>query len=148
MALAELGNDYWLDVSALSDYIGIEENDAGIFNSQKTFNYFSLTVFLFYMKNKVRYFDLKKFIESKIQEKFDCNKKTIWNDAELILLLMDSLTCPYVSTDLKERLLNIYGITDKELQKEVINKRQQWFTSWKSFDFRKELDAKRSKEVY
>ena len=91
---------------------------------------------------------MRIFIENKIQEKFERNKKLIWKDAELIFLLLDSLTCPYISTDLKEKLLNIYGVSNNKLQKEVINKRKQWFISWKSFDFRKELDAKRSKEVY
>ena len=148
MVLGELGKDYWLDTSVLSDYFGVYKDDANKYFSQKYFNYFSLTILLFYMKNKVRYFGLRNFIETKILEKFDCNKKTIWKDAELVFLLMDSLTCPYISDDLKEKLLNIYGVFDKTLQKEVISKRDQWFTSWKSFDFRKELDAKRSKEVY
>lgn len=148
LALAELGKDYWLDVSVLSDYFGIDGNDTDKFNPQKSLNYFSLTILLFYMKNKERYSDLRSFIENRIQEKFERNEKSIWKDAELIFLLMDSLACPYVSIDLKEKLLNIYGVSDKKLQKEVINKKEQWFISWKSFDFRKELDAKRSKEVY
>ena len=148
LVLGELGKDYWLDTSVLSDYFGVYKDDANKYCSKKYFNYFSLTILLFYMKNKVRYFGLRNFIENKILEKFDCNKKAIWKDAELVFLLMDSLTCPYVSDDLKEKLLNIYGVFDKTLQKEVISKRDQWFTSWKSFDFRKELDAKRSKEVY
>lgn len=146
LILAELGKNYWLDSSILSGYFGIH-NNSGEYCSEKYFNYFSLTVLLFYIKNKVRYDGIRKFIEIKIKEKFVSNKKLIWKDTELTLLLMDTLACPYVSGELKEELLNIYDVTDKNLQSEMINIKEQWFTTWKNFNFRNELDAKRSKEV-
>jgi hypothetical protein len=148
LILAELGEDYWLETSALADYLGVYKNKSDKYESEKSFNYFSLTVLLFYMKNQPKYSGLRNFIETKILEKFENNKKLIWKDTELILLLMDSLTCPYISDSLKVKLFNIYGISDRNLQSEVINKQKQWFISWEGFDFRKELDAKQSKEVY
>ncbi|MDD5407137.1 MAG: RNA-directed DNA polymerase, partial [Sulfurovaceae bacterium] len=148
LALSELGKDYWLELSVLLDYFGISEDSNGELSTLKSFNYFSLMTFVFYMKGKSRYSKLRSFIECRILEKFEINEKLLRKDTELTLLLMDSLSCPYICNELKYKLLNIYSVTDEGLQNEVINKRDQWFTSWKNFDFRKELDAKRSKEVY
>lgn len=148
ITLAELGKEYRLDESVLSSFFDISKDDQSKYHSSKSFNYFSLTVLIFYMKDKKRYSDLMGFIEQKIQEKFQKNKKLIWKDTELILLLLDTLVCPYVSIGLKSEILKLYGVSEISLQQDVINMRKQWFTCWKNFDFQKELDAKRSKEVY
>jgi hypothetical protein len=58
------------------------------------------------------------------------------------------LTCPYVTDATKRTLLKKYDITDNNLQNDVIGKRKFWFTKWTEFDFAKELDAKKSSEVY
>ena len=50
--------------------------------------------------------------------------------------------------------LEKFGIKDTGLAEEIImfsddaGKTQLWFTNWRNFDFGKELDAKRSQEVY
>lgn len=149
IALGELGNKYWLTEDVLASYLCIE-NDGTDFYTETELNYFSIVVSLFYMKDKVRFKKLREFILQKLIEKFesvDYNfriKKT-----ELILLLFDILAYPFVNIDvIKRKLLTLYNITDEALQTNIINARNNWFTTWSDFDFGKALDAKQSQEVY
>jgi hypothetical protein len=91
---------------------------------------------------------MKNFIENTIKEKFDNNKKMIWKNTELILLLFDCIACPYLKIETKYYLLNVYGVSDDKLKNKIINKKLYWFTKWNKFDFGKELDSKHSREVY
>ncbi len=148
IALAELGRDYWLDGEMLCSYFNVEIRGAGDFRAQSPLNYTSLVVLLFYMKKKKRYDGLRNSIEAAIIKKFKNNKATLRKDTELTLLLFDSLACPYIKPETKNNILKIYGIADAAMQEAIISKRQYWFTKWTDFDFRKELDAKQSLEVY
>ncbi len=69
-------------------------------------------------------------------------------DTELTLLLFDTLACPHIKPEIKQEILGIYGFVGKARQEAIIRKRECWFTKWVDFDFRKELDAKQSLEVY
>lgn len=149
IALGELGNKYWLSEDVLTSYLGIK-NVEGIFKCESELNYFTIVVSLFYMKDKIRYNNIRSFVLNKAVEKFenvdyDFRRKK----AELILLLFDLLAYSYIDiTTIKNRLLNLYMITDLALQKNIIRARRCWFTTWTDFDFGKELDAKQSQEVY
>jgi hypothetical protein len=105
-------------------------------------------VLLFYIRDRSRYSGLRIAIEEAIISKFKKKSTTLRNDTELTLLLLDSMTCPYLRTATKKEILKIYGIVDEALQESVIKKRKYWFTKWSDFDFGQELDAKRSQEVY
>ena len=145
IVLSELGKNYWLEESILLNYFNISKNE-DVENSK--LNYFSITVLLFYIKNKKCYGKMKNIIENTIKEKFDNNKQMIWNNTELTLLLFDCIACPYLKIDTKYHLLNVYGISDDKLKNKIINKKLYWFTKWNKFDFGKELDSKHSREVY
>ncbi|AFG37103.1 antiviral reverse transcriptase Drt3b [Spirochaeta africana] len=155
IALSELGRDYWLEESVLSTYLGIKAIDTGI-NSEpiKSLNYFSISVSLFYMKNKVRYNTLRNRIIDTALERIRMRSETCHKNAEMIFLLFDLISCPYVPYDRKRKVLELFKVTDPSLVDEIItftdsnNRSQQWFTNWYDFDFGKELDAKRSQEVY
>lgn len=145
IVLSELGKNYWLEETILLKYFNISKNE-DVENSK--LNYFSITVLLFYIKNKKCYDKMKNFIENTIKEKFDNNKKMIWKNTELILLLFDCIACPYLKIETKYYLLNVYGVSDDKLKNKIINKKLYWFTKWNKFDFGKELDSKHSREVY
>lgn len=147
LALAELGIDYELDEENLCSYFKITSN-GGDLSAKTEFNYFVICILLFYIKNKPKYSNLRRFIKDKIREKFINNKSVKLKNTEMVLLLMDCLSCPFLPPDFKKELLIIYDITDNNLQENIINSRLQWFTNWKNFNFKFELDAKRSKEVY
>jgi hypothetical protein len=148
VGLSELGKDYWLDVEMLASYMGIKKNASGSFQPLSQLNYISIVVLLFYMKNKRRYDALRNSIEETIKNKFEKKKTTLLKETELTLLLLDTLSCPYVRLETKRDLLKICRIEGAARQTAIIKKQQYWFTKWTDFDFAKELDAKRSQEVY
>ena len=158
IALSELGSDYWLEESVLRDYLGIREQVNQDIkyktNSINKLNYFSITVSLFYMKNKVRYNELRNSIIDDALNRMRRKSKTCRKEAELIFLLFDLISCPYVPNDKKHEALKIFDVNDAAISANIIaftsggNRPQLWFTNWYEFDFGKELDAKRSGEVY
>lgn len=149
IALGELGNKYWLTEDTLTSYLGIKHK-GNVFSTETELNYFTIVISLFYMKDKIRYDDLRSFILKKTTEKFQCVDYDFRiKKSELILLLFDILAYPYTEiTETKNKLLDLYRITDVDLQKNIIKARSNWFTTWSKFDFGKELDAKLSQEVY
>lgn len=149
IALGELGNKYWLTEDVLTSYLGIKKT-TDVFSCESDLNYFTIVVSLFYMKDKVRYNNLRSFVIEKAVEKFESVDYDFRiKKAELILLLFDLLAYSYNDiTIIKKKLLDLYKITDATLQNEIIKARNNWFTTWTDFDFGKELDAKQSQEVY
>lgn len=149
IALGELGNKYWLTEDVLVSYLGIKKETSN-FIYESELNYFTIVVSLFYMKNKVRYDNLRAFVLKKAVEKFQkVEYNTRIKKAELILLLFDLLAYPYTEiSSIKITLLELYEIRDVTLQQDIIKTRSNWFTTWIDFDFGKELDAKKSQEVY
>ena len=149
IALGELGNKYWLTEDVLTSYLGIKK-DATIFSCESDLNYFTIVVSLFYMKDKVRYKNIRSFVLEKAVEKFESVDYDFRiKKAELILLLFDLLAYSYIDiTTIKKKLLDLYKVSDSTLQNDIIKARSNWFTTWTDFDFGKELDAKQSQEVY
>lgn len=139
----------------LSNYLGIKALENGNDTSPfKSLNHFSITVSLFYMKNKVRYNTLRNRIINTALERIRMHSETCHKDAEMIFLLFDLISCPYVPDDKKLKALEKFDVSDTLLANDIItftdgvDRSQRWFTNWYDFDFGKELDAKRSQEVY
>ena len=148
IALKELGREYRLTEEIICKHYGIDLEKQECANH---LNYFSITVLLFYIQNTPRYFKMKDILQDHICRKFeitDKNKRR--KTTELILLLFDLIACPYLDQDFKNKLLTFYDIStdSRGLISEIINFRKYWFTKWTDFDFGKELEAKRSQEVY
>lgn len=155
IALSELGRDYWLEESVLENYLGIRSSSGkGGFGTSNSLNYFAITVSLFYMKNKVRYSSLRDRVVDSALERIKDRSETCHKDGEMVLLLFDLVSCPYISDVKKLKALEMFGVTNSSLANDIINfsdgigRSQRWFTNWFDFDFGKELDAKRSQEVY
>lgn len=150
IALRELGSQYWLDSDKLRQYACIDKNiETGALSFNGEMNYFSIMVLLFYMKKKTRYNYLREFLLEHIKFRFMSElPKNLGKNTELVLLLFDILTCPYVGDDFKKEILVINGVVDDPMQENVIKYRKHWFTKWNDFNFGKELDAKHSQEVY
>lgn len=151
IALGELGNKYWLTEDVLAGYLGIEiDETTNGFYTDSDLNYFTIVVSLFYMKDKVRFNKLRSFVFDKTIRKFDnVDYSFRVKNTELVLLLFDIIAYPFVNIKpIKKKLLDLYNVTNVTLQSEIINARDNWFTTWANFDFGKELDAKQSQEVY
>lgn len=150
IALGELGKEYWLDADVLRQYVCIDKDkESGALLYKGSLNYFAIIVLLFYMRGKKRYSLLRTFLQDHILMRFnEGSNVNIGKSAELVYLLFDILTCPYLHVTYKQEILSLNGVTDPALQVEIINTRKHWFTKWSNFDFGKELDAKHSQEVY
>ncbi|MGV3583326.1 MAG: antiviral reverse transcriptase Drt3b [Methylophilus sp.] len=154
LSLDELGKNYRLPPAALMNYLNIESDDAtGKLRMQKDFefNYFAITVTLLCIKNYKPYKEINDFIKQTIIDKFEKQKTMIRKKTELVLLLLDTIACPYIDKSTKEKLLtlcDILGATHDKIINFSIDVQKAWFTDWTGFKFNKALDAKRSREVY
>lgn len=146
--LSELGKDYWLPESSIVKYFGGKYKSERTITFDNKLNYFSITVILFYMRDKTRYDRARKAIKKTIKEKLMSPDVSLKKDTELFLLLLDCISCPYLEVGFKRDLLKYFGISKKRLQDELINLRENWFTKWVDFSFSDELDSKQSDEVY
>jgi hypothetical protein len=149
ICLSQIGRDYWLPASTLAGHFLIKENDSTKeYERQGFMNHFSITVLLSYIKMKVRYAKLRAFIEAHAVEKLSYLKAQAANDAESLMLFLDLVICPYVGDPTKSALGAIFDLDAAGLAA-VQNVNDHWFTAWgDKFDLGKELDAKRSREVY
>ena len=148
IALKELGREYRLDEQILGEHYGINITEERCNNY---LNYFSIIVLLFYIEDKIRYKKTMTIIKNHIINLYKAvNKENRYKSTELILMLFDLISCPFLDDEFKNQLLAFYGIDDSmsQIRNDIINFRQFWFTKWTNFDFGKELEAKKSQEVY
>lgn len=150
ISLSQIGREYWLPASALLGHFLIREEEVtGNYIRPAGFmNHFSVTVLLSYIKDKVRYTRLKAFLEAHIIAKLEYMKAHCPNDAETLIMLLDLVVCPYIGAAAKNSIGQIFKLDAAELAA-VQAANDHWFTAWgEKFDLGKELDAKRSREVY
>lgn len=101
IALSQLGREYRLNIKVLSTYFNITENTDNSLMFNNELNYFSITVLLFYIKDISTYKSILEELKKVILEKFKAGKLYGWKDnSELVLLLMDSLTCPFLNNQI------------------------------------------------
>ncbi len=138
-----LGKDYRIEEDNLLKYFRIDKN----YKFSHELSYWSIISILFYIKNNDKFVNLRTNLLLHIKEKYEnLDKKNIRMSGELVLLLFDLLTCPYIDKTYKSEILQYFDITSH--QKKIIYFRRFWFTKWTNFDFEKELNTKRSQEVY
>lgn len=150
ISLSQIGREYWLPLSVLLRHFLIEEKEGtGDYIRPTGFmSHFSITTLLSYIKDKVRYAKLKRFVEAHVITKLEHMKAHCPNDAETLIMLLDLVVCPYISATAKDNIGQIFGL-DAEGLSSVQSCNDHWFTAWgDKFDLGKELDAKRSREVY
>lgn len=148
IALKELGREYRIDEEILCDYYGINLKQGKCDNN---LNYFSIVVLLFYIENKKRYSRIKSILKNHIFNRFNSvSIENIRKTTELTLLFFDLLSCPFLDRPFKNKILTFYGFPTRsgKLRSDIINFRKYWFIKWTDFDFGKELEAKKSQEVY
>jgi len=146
IALKSLGRDYRIDEGTLSNNFGMNL-DSNTCDNQ--LNYFSIVVLLFYIENKKRYEKIKRTLKKHVIEKFNSIlDENRGKNTELTFLLLDLISCPYLDRKFKNRLFSIYDINNGHTRSFIINSNKYWFTKWTDFDLGKELEAKKSHDVY
>jgi hypothetical protein len=151
LALKEMGKNYGISDDAINKYLSIRDNNPQP-KAYTFWNMLLISVLLHYYSGNSEYSDSLNFLKEVILEKIRKTDKQQRNlSAELTLLKMDILTCPYLDEDYKKEILKLFDITDNQKQVEIINysmKQKSWFIKWKGFNLNYEVNAKVSQEVY
>lgn len=151
----ELEREFRIPEVRLAKFIGFDDAKNEI--PQKQLNYFSIVVLLFYIGHSQRYSKIKDalniYIENYIKS-FPIEKRG--KSSELTHLILDLLACPFIEDEFKIKTYSIYKnySTESELEctTKVVNFHKKnikyWFTKWERFNLAKELEYKKSQEVY
>lgn len=153
--IRELDRDFRIPEVRLETFIGLD-NDKGKI-PDKHLNYFSIVVLLFYIGHSKKYPKIKvtlnTYIENYIRS-FPVEKRS--KSSELTHLILDLLACPYITDIFKIKIYSIYK--NYSTTKEILSARKvvyfhkknikYWFTKWERFKLAKELEYKKSQEVY
>lgn len=103
IALSQLGREYRLNLRVLCTYFNISINKDNSVSFNTELNYFSITVLLFYIKKIKTYNSILIELKNVILNKYTKAKIYGWKDnTELVLLLMDILTCPYLNNEVSQ----------------------------------------------
>ena len=149
ISLSSIGSEYCLPVDMITRHFRIDFDDkTKIFKRDTYLSHFSITVLLSYMKRMRRYTALRRFIERHVIEKVSHSKAQCHFDAEVCMLFLDLIVCPYVSSHTKRELSKFFCLTKDEFEL-VRDVNDYWFTAWEhKFNLTKALDSKRRSDVY
>lgn len=150
LVISTLGKEYWLDEHILSEYLGFVINEeTKLYEPSYELNYFSITILLYYIKRKKRFSRLKAAICEHVKLLFNDSPELLRKTAEKTMLLLDLLACPYLDNEIKKYLLTKMEVETPSVQDSILSVLpDHFFSKWRSLDLTKELDAKRSLEVY
>ncbi|SHF44966.1 hypothetical protein [Chryseobacterium takakiae] len=124
-------------------------------------NYFSIVVILYYLGHSTKFNRVKTALKSYIKEYikiFPVEKRN--KSSELTHLILDLIACPYLDIKYKRKIFIIYKdsktFTEAKESINTLNKIldfqknnvKYWFTKWERFNLAKELEYKKSQEVY
>ncbi len=131
----ELGERHLLSEDFLYRIFGLKHGQI----KEEEVDYFTIMVILYYISNDKQYNALRIGIEKLILSKIDSQNEPLTH-AELFMLFVDSISCPFVSEKTKNRLLNIYAkkhLNCKSVEKDSCIKQlksrlliDMWFFNW------------------
>ncbi|OVE55958.1 antiviral reverse transcriptase Drt3b [Chryseobacterium mucoviscidosis] len=157
--IKELDREFRIPEVLLERFIGFDQEKNKIPDCR--LNYFSIVVILFYLGHSTKFEKIKNALKSYIVEyikSFPIEKRN--KSSELTHLILDLIACPYLEIKYKRKIFIVYK--DSKTFKEVIESVRTlnkildfqksyvkyWFTKWERFNLAKELEYKKSQEVY
>lgn len=147
LVLKKLGRNYRIEVSTLANYFGFKKDKNDKYVTNLPLGMFSITVLLLLLRNTSRYSQLKVGLETHIVNSLSNRSVYAHGDAEMLMLYLDLIACPYISEVTKLKLDAVFGLSCAERESiHAIN--PYWFTNWEAFDLTLELDKKRARQVY
>lgn len=164
LGLEKLGRKYLLDETSLAEFFGVQ-HDGTNYSAPYDLDYFAITVCLMCTKKKVRFTQLRMFLEQTIVERLERNAAYLASDTECTLLFLDIMCCPFISSGVKSKASHLFAesqlslqsksVTSAavasravELQKSLLKASPFWFVNWSGYDLSVALDNKRAREVY
>jgi hypothetical protein len=158
--LRDLGKDYRLSEQLLAKFISANEENGTLVIKKGTLNYFSIVVPFFYMGHSKKYPKVKNALMEYTLNYIDAYPlEKRGKSAEISHLVLDLFACPFVDERFKQKILILYRNnktysekkTTLEDTKKIIDfhkSHKYWFTKWERFNLVKELNNKKSQEVY
>jgi hypothetical protein len=146
LATSEFGEHYLLPEKKLSEMV----------SGTKQLTYFDIVSLLYYCKKHPIYINIVKVIEKIAFDKLS-NNLNLLESSEQAHLLLDLLSCPYISICIRKELLKLFyskstisESKDDALIEELVNELEStyWFVKWKELDLYKLLVRKELKSVY
>lgn len=148
ITLKSMPRHYRIDSKTLNNYLFGTENDR--FDTSKL-NTLSIIILLYYYGNTKEFMSDKKNLMEGINNKFkSVNLPDKRKDAELIILALDLLACPFITHNDRKIMCKVMQIDNAKqvLIEKYFRRNKFMFTKWTNIDLTKELGAKVSQEVY
>lgn len=128
IAMTEFGDRYLLSTDKLKKLFRLNTDSSSL-------NYFQICSMLYYIKDRDMYKELMTKAESEIERIISSSDKFI--DSQVIHLVLDSMTCPYLSKDFKKRIARKSGLVGKNTSNVdtmavvgEIEDKKLWFFNW------------------
>lgn len=127
-----------------------------LLKSTDTLSYFNIISLLYYFKSHNDYAYLVKQLENIIATKFESGLD-LHKNSENAHLVLDLLSCPYVSLNFRIDLLKTFyseyfqcsSLSTEELEQDIrLLSQTYWFVKWENFDLLNQLERKELKSVY
>tara|TARA_R110002124_G_scaffold149220_1_gene315077 strand:+ start:223632 stop:225656 length:2025 start_codon:yes stop_codon:yes gene_type:complete len=139
LAIGDMGDEYLYPQPVIERIFRLEE--------KQTAKYFDIIGALYYIKDQKQFLTTRQKIEEVIFKKlWDCrrdlNKKDLKSNSEITFLILDSLTCPYLSERFKKFIL-YYAKNNYEFQSSAFLTAEEeikqiglkpWFVNWDTID--------------
>ncbi|MCG8805161.1 RNA-directed DNA polymerase [Tenacibaculum finnmarkense] len=159
--LRDLGKEYRLPEEILVKFLNATEDKEAdtIIISDNTLNYFSIVVLFYYIGHSQKFYKVKEaLIKYTINYIEEYPNEKIGKSSEMAHLILDLFACPFLGSKFKIDLLHSYRgkvSSDEDKNKKDAEKlivfhkhHKYWFTKWERFNLAKELENKKSQEVY
>lgn len=156
LILSKLGTDYLLSEDFIDSFFcsRLTKKDTNYFDISQF--YFLIMIIRFYIRDYVKYNSVRKKVNSFSNAIISCKMNTPC--CAQVLLLFDSLSCPYLDKKNKKKLLRNFFYDGKQVLPDnskmfesiikEIEENEIGFINWKNFKLEEELDLKRGQFVY
>lgn len=153
ITLKSMRSKYYIKPVQLQKYLQLKLDEKGKYKTICPLNSLVIIVLLYFMGDIEAYRPIQHAIIAYIREKINLVPKELRKkQAELVILTLDIITCPFITDDYKQRICSPMGIEPKNFREitDYLNRSKQkyFFTKWNKVDLTKELNAKISQEVY
>ena len=153
ITLKSMRSKYYIKPVQLQTYLKLKLDTKNKLKSICPLNALAIVVLLYFMGDVEAFRPIQHALIAYIQDKIksvpeDLRRK----QAELVLLTLDIITCPFITDYYKQKICSPMGITPS-MFREILDylkrsKQKYFFTKWNKVDLTKELNAKISQEVY
>lgn len=148
ITLKSMPRHYGIDSKSLNNYLAGSKSDK---LDVSKLNALSIIILMYYYGNTKTFTNDKKYLIEGINNKYkSVNLPDKRKDAELMILALDLLACPYITHSNRKIMCQAMQIdeTKQTLIERYFRKHRFMFTKWTNIDLTKELGAKVSQEVY